>query len=103
MEGGAGGEAGEGSQDQPTDGTTQEHESNGGARAVRVRALQQFIVVERLVVADVGVDEVLQRRAGRGRCRGFLAVPHFVLGEYDSRAGGIVAEHPAVHRPDEDR
>src|SRR5882757_8647851 len=97
-----GGEAGERSQDEPTDGATQKHEGDGCTRAVRMRALQQLIVVERLAWA-LRTDEALQCRAGGGRCGGFLDVPHLVRGEYDSRADGIAAERAAVHRPDEDR
>src|ERR1700692_3403029 len=82
-----GGEAGERSQYQPTDGATQKHEGDGCTRAVRMRALQQLTVGERLTLASGRIDEALQRRAGCGRCRRFLGVPHLVRGEYDSRAG----------------
>src|SRR6202051_4709883 len=85
-----GGEAGERSQYEPTDGATQKHEGDGCTRAVRMRALQQFIVVEGLAPACFRIDEALQRSAECGRCRGFLGVPHLVRGEYDSRADGIV-------------
>jgi hypothetical protein len=97
-----GGEAGEGSQYEPSDGATQEHEGDGCTRAVHAHALLQFGVVNRLALARVRSDEALQRRAGFGRCGGFLGVSDLVLEENDSRAGGVVAEQPAVHRPDED-